>query len=83
MWKDVNREQLVEEENRYSPPRPPEEVEAISARAWWDLYNRGLPCGMRPFRKRLREFDHLRPLPTERTLAKIVERHGVTYSERR
>jgi len=83
MWKDLDLEQMAEEENRYSPPRPPDEVEAITAMAWWELYNRGQPCGLRPLRKRLREFYHLRPLPSERTLGHIVERHGVPYRERR
>jgi hypothetical protein len=83
MWKDVNLEQLAEEDYVDSPPRPPDEVEAITAMAWWELYNRGLPCGMRPLRKRLRESYHLRPLPSEQALGQIVERHGVPYRERR
>jgi len=83
MWKDVDLEQLAEEEHALSLPRPPEEVEAIAVMAWWELYNRGLPCGLRPLRKRLKEFYHLRPLPSERALSQIVERHGVPYRERR
>jgi len=83
MWKDLDLEQMAAEEHALSPSRPPDEVEAIAAMAWWELYNRGLPCGIRPLRKRLREFYHLRPLPSERTLGQIVERHGVPYRERR
>lgn len=37
MWKDLDMEQMAEEENRYSLPRPPEEVEQIVVMARLEL----------------------------------------------
>ena len=44
-----------------------------------ELYNRDLPCGPKPIRKRLDEFVHLRALPSESTIAQILSRHGLTH----
>jgi hypothetical protein len=44
-----------------------------------ELYNRDLPCGPNPIRKRLEEFYHIDPLPSERTIARLLSRHGLTH----
>jgi hypothetical protein len=44
-----------------------------------ELYNRDLPCGPNPIRKRLEEFYHIEPLPSERTIARLLSRHGLTH----
>ena len=77
MWKDVKQEQLAEEEHSYSPPRPPEEVEQIVVSARLERHNRGLPCGARSLRRRLDEFYHLKPLPSVRTIGRILARNGL------
>jgi hypothetical protein len=42
------------------------------------LYNRGLPCGPRALRRRLAdELPDMR-LPSERTIARILARNGLT-----
>ena len=43
-----------------------------------ELYNRDLPCGPRPLRKRLQEFYRIQPLPSERTIARLLSKNGLT-----
>jgi hypothetical protein len=77
MWKDLDMEALAEEENRYSRPRPPEEVEQIVVMARLELWNRAVPCGAPALHKRLDEFYHLQPLPSVRTIGRILARNGL------
>ena len=78
MWKDLDQEQLAEEEHAYSTPRSPEVVEKIVLMAWWERHNRNLPCGADALRKRLQTFYHLRPLPSSRTIGQMLARHELT-----
>ena len=82
MWKDLDFEKMAEEEYALSPPRPPEEVEAFVVTARWERYNRNQPCGAAALRERLRTFYHLRPLPSVRTIGRILARHGLTQRGR-
>ena len=77
MWKDLDMEAMAEEENRYSLPRPPEEVEQIVVMARLELWNRAVPCGAPALRRRLDEFYHLKPLPSVRTIGRILVRNGL------
>jgi hypothetical protein len=77
MWKDLDQETLAEEEHRYSPPRPPEEVEQIVVMARLELWNRCQPCGATALHQRLEAFYHLKPLPSVRTIGRILARHGL------
>ena len=77
MWKDLDPERMTEEENAFSPPRPPQEVEGIVVLARLDLYNRGLPCGAKSLHRRLDRHYHLKPLPTERTIGRILTRNNL------
>jgi len=79
MWKDLDLEAMAEEENRYSPPRPPVEVEQIVVMARLELWNRAEPCGAPALRKRLEEFYHLRPLPSVRTIGRILARNDLVH----
>ena len=45
-----------------------------------ELYNRDLPCGPKALRQRLEAFYHVKPLPSERTIARILSRNGLTHS---
>lgn len=80
MWKDLNLEQMAEEEHARSPSRSPAEVEEIVVMARLDQHNRGQPCGADALRKRLKTFYHLKPLPSARTIGQILTRHGLTES---
>ncbi|MBU4457068.1 MAG: hypothetical protein KKA65_06220, partial [Nanoarchaeota archaeon] len=79
MWKDLDLEQMEREENAYTGLRPPKEVEQIVVMIRLELYNRGLPCGPKVLRRRLDEHEALKPpLPSERTIARILARNGLT-----
>lgn len=75
MWKDLDQKAMAEEEHRLSPPRPPDQVEQIVVMARLELWNRGMPCGAPALRKRLNEFYHLKPLPSTRTIGRILARN--------
>ena len=77
MWKDLDLEQMAEEEHRYSRPRPPVEVEQIVVLARHELHNRSVPCGAQALHRRLNEFYHLKPLPSVRTIGRILARNGL------
>ena len=55
-----------------------EQMEQIVVTVRLELYNRQLPCGPGALRKRLDEYEHIRPLPSERTIARILSRNGLT-----
>jgi hypothetical protein len=44
-----------------------------------ELYNRDLPCGPKAVKQRLEAFYHVKPLPSERTIARILSRKGLTH----
>ena len=44
-----------------------------------ELYNRDLPCGPKAVKQRLENFYHVKPLPSERTIARILSRNGLTH----
>jgi hypothetical protein len=77
MWKDLDLEALAEEANAWDPPRPPEEVEQIVVMARLELWNRSVPCGAAALHRRLDEFYHLKPLPSVRTIGRILARNGL------
>ena len=79
MWHELDLERMEREEHSYAGPRPPEEVEEIVVMVRLELYNRELPCGPNALRRRLDEHFSLKPLPSERTIARILARNGLTY----
>ena len=56
-----------------------QEIEEAVTFVRLELYNRDTPCGPKPIRKRLGEFYHLKPLPSERTIARLLSCHGLTH----
>jgi hypothetical protein len=77
MWKDLDMQRMAEEENRYSSPRSPDEVEQLVIFARLELCNLALPCGSQALHRRLNEFYHLTPLPSVRTIGRILVRNGL------
>jgi len=77
MWKDTDMEEMAETENRSSGPRPPDEVEQIVVMARLELWNRSVPCGAVALRRRLNEFYHQKPLPSVRTIGRILKRNDL------
>ena len=78
MWKDLDLKQMEREENAYTGLRPSKEVEQIVVMIRLEMYNRGLPCGSKVLRGRLNAYEALKPLPSERTIARILARNGLT-----
>jgi len=60
--------------------RSSQELEEIIVWMRLDLYNRGLPCGAKVLRRTLAADPSLRPLPSERSIGRILARNGLTYS---
>jgi hypothetical protein len=79
MFSELDMEQIAREENAWSGVRPPEEVEQIVVMVRLELYNRSLPCGPKALRRRLDEHYALKPLPSERTIARMLSRNGLTH----
>ncbi len=44
-----------------------------------ELYNRDLHCGPKAVKQRLENFYHVKPLPSERTIARILSRNDLTH----
>jgi len=65
-------------ENALKPEWTKQEIEEAVIFVRLELYNRDLPCGPKPIRKRLQEFYRIEPLPSERTIARLLSRNGLT-----
>ena len=79
MWAEVDKDELLKEQWVPSEPSTKEEIEKLVVFARLQLYNTAEPCGPKAIRKRLDEWYHLVPLPSERTIARILARNGLTY----
>ncbi|MFO8239701.1 MAG: hypothetical protein R6T90_01745 [Dissulfuribacterales bacterium] len=54
------------------------EIEEIITMIRPNLYNHGLPCGPKEIRRKMNESDE-EPLPSERTISRILARQGLTH----
>ena len=77
MCKNLDKDAMAAAANRDSAPRPPEQVEQIVVMARLELWNRSMPCGAPALRRRLEEFYQLKPLPSVRTIGRILARNGL------
>jgi len=59
--------------------RTKEEIEEIVEFVRLELYNAEVPCGPKAIRKRLDRFYLVEPLPSERTIARILARRCLTH----
>ena len=79
MWSEVDKDELARE--CWVPTRPStkQEIEqmVVHVRLW--LYNDAAPCGPKAIREALDSEYHAHPLPSERTIARILARNGLTY----
>jgi hypothetical protein len=78
MWLELDLEELEREEHSYAGERSPDEIEAVVTLVRLELYNKGEACGPRALRKRLAEHYNLKPLPSERTISRILAKQGLT-----
>ena len=58
--------------------RTKEEIEEIVSFIRHELYNRGLLCGPEAIRQKMEAYGEDNP-PSERTIARILSRQGLTY----
>jgi len=56
-----------------------EDIEDIVVFVRLELYHRELLCGAKAIRKRLDEVYDVKPLPSTRTISRILSRNGLTY----
>ena len=56
-----------------------QEIEECVTFVRLELYNRDMPCGPKAVQERLRTFYYIKSLPSERTIARILVRHGLTH----
>ena len=63
----------------YTIERSPEEMEEIVVFVRLELYNWALPCGPAALRRRLKDHYELTAVPSERTIARILARNGLTH----
>ena len=78
MRSEPNREQMEREENAWGGLRSAAEVEQMVVMVRLERYNRGEPHGPRALRQRLHQHYALKPLPSERTISRILARHGLS-----
>jgi len=78
MWSELNCEQMEREENAWGGLRSAQEVEQMVVMVRLERYNRGEPHGPRALRQRLHQHYALKPLPSERTISRILARHGLS-----
>jgi hypothetical protein len=79
MRTESNREGTAATQCGRSAPWRTEQVEEIVVHARLGLYNRGMSCGPRVLREHLEEEFGVRPSPSERTIARILARNGLTH----
>jgi putative transposase len=59
--------------------RTKQEIEECVTFVRLELYNRDLSCGPEAIRERLETFYHVKSLPSERTIARMLARNGLTH----
>ena len=59
--------------------RTPEEIEEIVVMERLDLHNRAVPCGAEAIRRRLEDDGSIDPVPSTRTIGRILARRCLTY----
>ena len=59
--------------------RPQRHVDEIVALVRLELYNRGAACGPKAVRERLDKAYDVHPLPSPRTIARILTRQGLSH----
>ncbi len=70
--------QQSEEAAAMSINRIPAETEEIVVLVRLHLYNRGLSCGPKAIKKYLADEYAIDPLPSDRTIGRILNRQGLT-----
>jgi len=59
--------------------RSAEEMEQLVVLQRLSLYNQGRPCGAKAIREHLSTYGEENSLPSNRTIGRILARHGLTH----
>ena len=70
----IEQNQIVE-----NPQYTKVEIEEIIIMTRLDLYNRGVCCGAKAIKKKLDEYYQIDPLPSERTIGRVLSKHCLTH----
>ena len=62
----------------FNQGRTKQEIEECVVFVRLELYNRAMPCGPKAIQEKLNAY-HVKPLPSERTISRIMARHGLTH----
>jgi hypothetical protein len=79
MRADVDKEALAKECWVPPEPRTKQEIEQIVVFVRLELYNKAVSCGPKAIREAMDAYYHVQPLPSERTIARILAKEGLTY----
>jgi hypothetical protein len=79
MFAELNDEAIIAPSCCTPSLHTAKEIEEIVVYARLELYNRNVPCGPRALRKHLDEALHIQPLPSERSIARILAHNGLTH----
>jgi len=61
----------------FNQGRTKKEIEECVVFTRLELYNRAMPCGPKAVQEKLNAY-HVKPLPSESTISRIMTRHGLT-----
>lgn len=78
MRSEPNLEQAAKAGCASTGSRPRHEVEQIVTMARLELYNRGQSCGPKAIRERLDVHYAVSPLPSTRTISRVLTRQGLS-----
>ncbi len=79
MWSELNLEEMAAESQFPPQPMSLQEIEEAVVFVRLRQYNRDLPCGPKVLREHLDKYLHVRPLPSERSIARMLARNGLTH----
>ena len=79
MWKNVDVEALAQEQYVPVEPSTKEEIEELVIMVRLELYNTAVPCGPQAIQNKMEGMYHAEPLPSARTIARILVRNGLTH----
>jgi len=80
MFSELDFEQMLRDTAGFCDAEwSPDEIEQIVIIIRLELYNRGVACGPKAIRTKMDESCGVKPLPSERTIARMLATNGLTY----
>ena len=79
MWHELNPREPALASWSHREPRTRQKIEEIVIFVRLERYTRGMACGPKALRKHIEESLYVHPLPSERTIARILASNGLTH----